>query len=307
MLPPLNALRTFEVAARHLSLTRAARELNVTQGAVSKQIAHLEDVLGVPVFERHHRRLTLTPAGQQLAEHLTPMFRGLAAACERIRAADPSRLAIQLTPTIAIRWFFPRLPQIQSRLPDIRLEVTTRWFEAEKALPDELVPYDVVIFCAPRHHRLPACFLRDEIMRPVASPALLARWGGDVRAALAHAPLLHLEASQQDWSRWFTQTGYHREGPVAPELRFDSLDMALTAALQGHGIVLMDMPFVINEVSSGALRCLTPQTPFDSGWAYFVHLPRDDRQEQARPLLDWLKSETERDAHRVHDWLGTLE
>ena len=127
-LPPLNALRTFEVAARHLSFTKAAEELNVTPGAVSQQIKALEDFLGGPVFRRHKRALLLTDEAQASLPALRDAFDKLAEAARMLEAgSDAGRLTVSCAPSFAAKWLVPRMDDFRASFPDIDVWISAIW------------------------------------------------------------------------------------------------------------------------------------------------------------------------------------
>ena len=186
-LPPLNALRAFEAAARHLSFTRAASELNVTQAAISHQIKTLEEHLGLPLFRRLNRALMLTDEGQSLFPAVRDALDGLAEAIARLRAGETGgTLTVSTLPSFAVKWLVPRMSHFQDRHPDIDLRISAKEYLVDFTRDG----IDVAIrFGRGDWPGVRAEWMADEELTPVCSPSLLPglRSPGD----LAHVTLLH--------------------------------------------------------------------------------------------------------------------
>ena len=208
-LPPLDLLLTFEAAARHLSFTRAAEERFVTQSAVSRQIRALEDDLRVPLFRRAHRRIALTPAGEELAAACDGLLGGLRDAVERLRAPRGRRvLTVTTMPGLASLGLLPRLSRFMQLQPevDVRLDVALECRDLAADAIDVAIRYG-------RAEDNPGPKLFDEEVQPVCSPALLREGQPPLRhpADLARHTLLRLSAEGsgplQDWRPWLTAIG----------------------------------------------------------------------------------------------------
>ena len=209
-LPPLNAIRAFEAAARHLSFTKAAEELFVTQAAVSHQIKALEAALGLQLFRRFNRRLMLTDAGQAYLPPLREALDGIAAATERLRAVEQTgSLKVSVLPSFAAKWLLPRLSRFRERHPEIDVLVS-----ANNALVDfARDEVDIAIrYGFGRHPELEVKFLMGDRIFPVCSPELLAA-GPPLRepADLRHHTLLHdadaLATESESWRVWLEAAG----------------------------------------------------------------------------------------------------
>ena len=289
-LPPLRALRAFESAARHGNFTTAARELNVTQGAVSQQVILLEARLGVRLFDRTRRGVRLTDTGRRYERSLEQIFDALAKATDEIAAAVPGSLRISVLPTIATRWLVPRLARFSAANPDIDVELTISLRDADFA--------DNTIDAAIRHGRAPwagltAHLLAAQMLGPVCNP-MVAVGSHPLRrpADLKHHTLLHVTREADEWSSWLRAAGIHDIDPTRG-LRFDSTRMALDAAAEGLGVALGREPFVADELHDGRLIA-----PFDvslpSKSAYYFVYPEDISRKRCFPVFrDWLLEEAQ--------------
>jgi LysR family glycine cleavage system transcriptional activator len=245
-LPPLNALRAFEAAARHGSFTRAAAELHVTQTAVSHQMRHLESFLGLRLFVRLPRRLHLTPEGQAYARDLARVFERIA---DATRALDtrPRRelLAVTALPSFAARWLVPRLGDFAAAHPqvDLRLVATERPVDLTRESVDVAIRFGYGRYPGLRVEKL----LDDEFL-PVCSPRLRAR----TRALdLRRLPLLH-DDSPDGWRRWLRATGRSDVDPERGHV-FTDASMMLQAAIDGHGVAMARWALVQGELAAGRL------------------------------------------------------
>lgn len=251
-LPPLNALRVFDAAARHLSFTKAAEELFVTQAAVSHQIKSLEDFLGLKLFRRRNRSLLLTEEGQSYYLDIKEIFSSINEATRKLQARSAKgALTVSLPPSFAIQWLVPRLSSFNSTYPgiDVRIQAIDR---EEEKLADDV---DVAIFYGRgnwpgmRTERLYA-----EYLLPVCSPSLLM---GDhalkVPGDLAYHTLLH-DTSRRDWLAYTRQLGLQhinvQQGPI-----FSHSAMVVQAAVHGQGIALVNNVMAQTEIEAGRLVC----------------------------------------------------
>ncbi|WP_312213758.1 glycine cleavage system transcriptional regulator GcvA [Pseudescherichia sp.] len=250
-LPPLNALRVFDAAARHLSFTRAADELFVTQAAVSHQIKSLEDFLGLKLFRRRNRSLLLTEEGQSYFQDIKEIFSQLTEATRKLQSRSAKgALTVSLLPSFAIQWLVPRLSSFNSAYPgiDVRIQAVDR--EVDKLADD----VDVAIFYGRGNWPgLRVEKLYAEYLLPVCSPLLLT---GDkplkTPEDLAKHTLLH-DASRRDWQTYTRQLGLNlnvQQGPI-----FSHSAMVLQAAIHGQGIALANNVMAQSEIEAGRLAC----------------------------------------------------
>lgn len=251
-LPPLNALRVFDAAARHLSFTKAAEELFVTQAAVSHQIKSLEDFLGLKLFRRRNRSLLLTEEGQSYYLDIKEIFSAINDATRKLQARSAKgALTVSLLPSFAIQWLVPRLSSFNMAYPgiDVRIQAVDR---DEEKLADDV---DVAIFYGRGNWPgLRVEKLYAEYLLPVCSPMLLT---GDnplkTTADLAHFTLLH-DASRRDWQSYIRQLGLQhinvQQGPI-----FSHSAMVLQAAIHGQGVALANNVMAQSEIEAGRLVC----------------------------------------------------
>ncbi|MGR6430636.1 LysR substrate-binding domain-containing protein [Rhizobium sp. PAMB 3174] len=259
---PLTALRSFEAAGRLLSFTAASEELFVSQAAISRQIRQLETLLGKPLFERHHRSVTLTDTGQNLLDVLTTSFDMIGGVIDGI-AATPARGRVKVScePAFASNWLGPHLPDFHHRHPDIDVLVESdmriiefRANEAELAVrfgrSDESWP------------RTQAHRLTGVEMSPVLSPDLLHK-GPPIRTPedLLNFPLLH-EDDRALWGAWFAAAGLGSL-PIPSGPYFTDSALVQQSALRGSGVALADARHAADDIAAGRLV-----RPFDLAIAY---------------------------------------
>jgi DNA-binding transcriptional LysR family regulator len=253
-LPPLQHLRAFESAARCASFTAAAAELHLTQGAVSRQIRTLEGRLGVALFERGERGVTLTPLGRRYFDVARPALEELAAATAEIvaGAGDPT-VTLGTTSAIASLWLTPRLPGLRRREPDLDIRVLA----ADHAFPRATRAVDLVIEYARAapDAAAAACLFGEEIF-PVCSPDYLAGRAWPARpAALLNETLLVLDDDHPDWmgwGEWFQRAGV-ATGALRHPLRINNYPTLLQAAVAGEGVALGWRHLVDGYLAAGTL------------------------------------------------------
>lgn len=292
-LPPLNALRAFEAAARHLSFTKAAAELNVTPAAVSHQVRALEDMLGVPLFRRLTRALRLTDAGQAALPSLSRGFDHLARGVDEIHSRhDGGLLTLSVSPSFGAMWLVPRLDRFRALHPDIeiRIDGTDRVVDLNRDDVDVALRYGPGGYTGVRVDRL-----FGQVNTPVCAPALLEgpvplRRPEDLhRHTLLHIDWKDAEAS---WRMWLLAAGVTDINATAGP-RFSSESMAVGAAIEGQGVALVGDKLVADELASGRLA-----RPFDRrlstplSFAYYLLSAPDGREApKVRYFRDWLLAE----------------
>jgi len=258
-LPPLSALRAFEAAARHLSLTQAARELNVTAGALSHQIRGLEEFLGVKLFERRVRAIALTTAGKQLYPGLQTGFAQIREAVASLDKAHAARvLVLSTSPGLTSKWLSRRLYRFGADHPDIDVRISSSAANANFATDGiDLAIRNMPVGASP-DSALEMEKLVDIAYIPVCSPRLLERYGAVKNAqALARLPLIHDESmsargASPNWSRWFEAAGVDNVD-VQRGLRFNSADHALDAAAESAGVLLTHDILAYDDLRTGRL------------------------------------------------------
>ena len=266
-LPPLNAIKAFEAAARLGSFTRAAEELNVTHGAVSRQIRLLEDWLGAPLFVRTSRNAVPTRAGTDLLAEATPALDRLANAAQCARSGPPARgsLCVSALPTFAMRWLIPRLPEFQRDHPGLELRIVTASTSTEQFRMDA----DVVISGPSRQPGWTGKRFLGEARLPVLSPDLLRQYPVRVPADLKQHTLLHAATFCEAWPRWLATAEVPDLKPASDQI-YEHFYFAIQAAIEGLGVVMGPVALVADELRAG--RLLTPlQEPALRTRGYFVY------------------------------------
>lgn len=292
-LPPLNALRAFEAAARHLNFSRAADELAVTPGAVSQQIQNLEDYVGAALFKRTPKGLLLTDAAQTALPALREAFDRLAEAASLLTAAvDGRRLTITAAPSFAAKWLVPRLGDFERAHPQVDV-----WLSAGMELVD-LTAGEVdlaVRYGAGRYPGLEVTRLLGETVIPVISPELLARQPLNTPEDLANHVLLHdgspdPDDSCPDWSMWLTARGLRGiDGQRGP--RFNQSSLVIEAAANGRGVALAKRTLAQADLEAGRLVApLQIATAVDFAY-YLVHPKAKGRLPQVKAFIGWIEAE----------------
>ncbi len=284
LLPSLTALEFFDAAARHLSFTRAAAELSVTQGAISRQIRMLEDRIGQQLFIRSKRALTLTPIGIDYASAVRSLLEHAESTMMRIFGASeaPPALTIATLPTFGSRWLAPRLTDFVASHPDVQLTITT-YIEPFMFSSNEV---DVAIHFGTDTWPGANCVrLMGESSIAVGSPSLLARVPESDR--LSRLPLMHHTTRSTAWLQLFAKLGL----PVPLALRgpcFDHFYMMIQAAISGLGLALLPDLLVENELRSGVLAQVTAVS-LESDKAYWLVCPEEKAEQPViRCVRDWL-------------------
>lgn len=287
--PDFINLQAFECAARHQNFSRAAQELNLTQSAISRQIADLEQQTGLKLFERVRQRVILSEAG----ERLLPEVKQLLAQAERlmIGAVATGQMATSLKiatlPTFGSTWLVPRLGRFLKHHPTVAVYIESRSTQFSFAEEN----FDLAIhFGQPTWANASCTFLCNETVLPVASPALSECIGQQPEVRFEQIPLLHLTTRPKLWSDWAQHRGI--ELPQAYQgLRFDQFSMLIAAASAGLGFALLPTYLIESELQSGALRPLA-DLPMQTDNAYFIVRPENKRtQVAARDFEAWILKE----------------
>ncbi|PDO89779.1 transcriptional regulator GcvA [Kosakonia sacchari] len=291
-LPPTATLRAFEVATRHTTFTAAAAELCITQSAVSHQLKNLEDIWGLPLFQRG-KTLSLTPAGAALAPLVREFFSKLETTLADLREQKGRvRLRVNTTYSFALKWLLPRLPDLARLHPEILVTLES----TDQAINFASTDADVAIRFG--HGNYPALhteFMFREQLFPVASPALLQRFGTpDEPAELLRYPLLTRDGADlvPKWDAWFKQVGVNTD-VLHENVRFADTNMTIEAALLGQGIALARSGHVEKEIANGSLVRLF-DVPFPSPAAYYFVCPQGiETQPHIVTFRRWLLAESQ--------------
>ena len=281
-LPPLNALRAFEAAARLGSMTAAGEELHVTQVAITRQVAALEDSLRVNLFVREHRSIRLTKAGESLFVAVTRSFHELQNAAESMSEGSSNVLKICGYATFTMRWLIPRLHRFHNLHPNIDIQLRS----SMEVVDFERSDIDVAIRGGDGNWPEWDCVKLASIeLIPVCSPALMAA------TALRHFPgdlnqitLLHSKARPLDWSKWLqARTG----------ITFDNGSLTYQAAIDGAGVAMAQRVLVADDLAKGNLVALS-EVAVPSGDNYYFVAPRRHLPAKAAAFRDWLLEEAKK-------------
>lgn len=296
-LPRLELLHSFEAAARHLSFTLAAKELFLTQSAISRQIAQMEMDLGVPLFTRHHRALALTEAGLIMQRVVTDCLERLRDATVRVRGAPTLRqVSITCTPGFASLWLIPRLTRFTASHPqvDVRMSATLDVLDLARSGIDVAVR-----FCPKRDDVGPPLF--EETVLPLCAPALCSQSAHPLRtpADLAQHTLLTVDVPQGmaltvEWEPWLKIMGL-ADLRLKNTLRFTQYADAVSAAVAGQGVVIGRVPLLNGLLQEGKL--VSPFTGYgglgaSSQRAYYIDMAEHAQgNADAQDFVQWLRAE----------------
>jgi LysR family glycine cleavage system transcriptional activator len=294
-LPPLNALRAFEAAARHLNFSRAADELSVTPGAVSQQIQNLEEYVGAALFKRTPKGLLLTDAAQTALPAVREAFDRLAEAASMLTAAvDGRRLTLTAAPSFAAKWLVPRLGRFEQAHPQVDV-----WLSAGIDLVDlSAGEVDLAIrYGGGRYPGLEVRRLMSETVIPVISPELAATNPLNDPSDLLNHTLLHdgspdPDDSCPDWTMWLAARGVKGvDGNRGP--RFNQSSLVIEAAMNGRGVALAKRTLAQADLDAGRLIApLQIATAVDFAY-YLVHPKAKGRLPQVKAFLNWISAEAE--------------
>lgn len=295
-LPPLNSLRAFEAAARHLSFTKAADELHVTPAAVSQQVKNLEDYFEVQLFKRLTRALRLTDAGQSVLPTLQEAFDKLLEVDEVLRDRENDRLiTVSVAPSFGAKWLVPRLERFQKLYPDydLRLDASDDLVDFDRDGIDVGVRYGLGDYPG-----LESVCLLTEVTIPVCSPSL--RDGKHPLLApsdLCHHALLHAQWRMEDdttpnWRMWLRAAGVDDvdadRGP-----RFNMETMVVQAAIAGQGVALVSSAYVADDIKEGRLiRPFPENVNQNTKFCHYVVYPKASRENaKVVAFKDWIIDE----------------
>ncbi|AWK88801.1 LysR family transcriptional regulator [Azospirillum thermophilum] len=287
-LPSLPLLSAFEAAARTGSITAAARELSLTQSAVSRQIKALEEQLEVQLFHRERQTIRLTPGGDTYAREIRDALRKITSASLNLRA-NPygGTLTLAILPTFGNRWLAPRLPKFLAANPGITINLLTRITRFDFRLE----PVDAAIhFGTADWPGADVAFLRPETVVPACSPELRDRFAFREPADIRKAPLLHLTSRPDAWERWLETYGVAAN--AVHGMLFDQFATVAQAAISGLGVALLPLFLFEEELASGRLVPAL-DLPTASSASYYLVWPTDRATHP--PLIafrDWLLEET---------------
>ncbi|PMH32460.1 LysR family transcriptional regulator [Vibrio lentus] len=310
-----NGLKAFEAAARLMSFTLAADELNVTQSAISRQIKQLEDELNASLVIRKHRAIELTEQGHDLYVALRDSYGNIESVIASWSEPKQKRIVIKATLSFATRVLISKVRELNERYPDYEIVIVPVIEEDEAINSSE---YDLLIFHTrfkKRYDNTPdITFLREEFMAPVCSTSLtnsasLTTQDTDLDSILT-MPRLHPTLDHHDWKVWLADVEFPPKKPVR-NTSFLSLDLALSACLSGEGVTVTDLLLVLQELQRGFLYCPKNAKIQHSAWTYFGH--QRTHSPVINDLIEWLKGETAKEiellkalSHQNH-WSGVIQ
>lgn len=300
-LPPLDPLRGFVAAARHLSFTRAADELCLTQSAISRQVQTLESALGVTLFVRRVRSLTLTPEGARLAAAARVWLNDYASLSASLREAGPRPVTVTASIGIAALWLVPRLTRFHDQYPgiDVRLDATNRIVDLGRDGIDLAIRY-----CADRDAPDGARRLFGETVVPVASPALAS--APLDRDTLPGSVLLDYDDPHYPWLRWdgwLAAMGLDRIRPRAV-LTFSHYDQLIQAAVAGQGIAIGRTELVSDLIADGRLDIVGAAHRTVEGRSFWLVSSGDTQRPEVAQFARWVEEEAHVGQYGASDELG---
>ena len=301
-LPPLNALRAFEAAARHEGFIGAADELHVTRGAISRHVKQLEEHLGTQLFIRSARGVRLTDAGRRLLPVLSEAFGRIAREARRI-SGDTTELRVICPPATSIRWLIPRLDDFRAKHPDIGIRLTTEFY-CDIGLDNGAQDIGFSVeFWPNRGRSLNVQTLFPVYLTPACAPSLLQ--GRTMLASadeLADFPILHEVPSHADWTAWINA---FKVTSMDPQIGHDfpNLDMATKAAVMGAGMVMADLVLCREELDGGALVAPLPEMVCASPTGGICLIGEEDRWEEPKvaAFRAWATEMAEQDMAALRD------
>jgi DNA-binding transcriptional LysR family regulator len=288
-LPSTQALACFVAAARHQSFTRAAQELALTQGAVSRQVAVLEEFVGVPLFKRTQHGMVLTPAGVQYAQQVAPRLDGLERDTLDLmgRQGHDEPITLAVVPTFASRWLIPRLPLLAREQPQLQVNIAVR----TRPFLFTDTGFDAALYAGTQEQvrqwagTRSSLLLSEEVL-PVCSPSLLDGQGAASAEALAAMPLLQQLTRPEAWRQWFEAQGVDAPRAMAGP-RYELFSMALAAARCGLGVALLPTLLIQDELTTGALVVACAR-PLGSRRAYYLVQPEDAEKPALANFKAWV-------------------
>ena len=289
-LPPLNNLRVFEVVARHLSISRAANELNVTPGAVSRQLTALESFVGVQLFSRKHRALILTEKGREYYQDISKSLSEIQSSTKRLFSGhNQNQLKVRCYTTFSIRWLIPRLSSFLALHPKMEVVLTTSMDPVNFDQED--------LDCAIRlgdgaWSDANVTRLVSNIILPVCSPSLLEGGPIEIPQNFSRYKLLDAIGRPDDWNLWFDSIGLSVKLEDFSRLSYESSALCYLAAIEGHGIAMAQYFLVESELTSGKLICPLPKFLNRESFTYYLLTPLGKNEsQQAKDFRTWLLEE----------------
>jgi LysR family transcriptional regulator, glycine cleavage system transcriptional activator len=292
-LPSLIALRAFEAAARLSSFTRAATELNVSQGAVSHQIRILEAELDAALFYRTGRQVVLTDVGHSLSASLSEAFKIITFAVDAVHAErDPNEVRMIFPPNLSARWLMPRLPRFRKEHPEIVL--TLRHANRLEHIEGDT---DLAITWSANLPDRSAERLMRLFYAPMCTPKFKRDFGIRSVEQLVDCPLIGSRFC--DWSDWFARAGLPRK-PVKPRILLDNFNVLINAVLDGQGVGLCPTAFMHDHLAENRLVCLSGVFSTSQEAFYLIRMKRNSNRIAVRKVRQWLLRQAADEIGRAH-------
>ncbi len=290
-LPSYNVLRSFEAAARYESFTRAAQELNLTQGAISRQVKEVEQAVGVELFQRVGRRVVLTAPGRNLASDLAVDLENIRLTMLRAISAGGAGTALRVAclPTFASRWLIPRLPAFAGAHPEIEINLSTR----HEPFDLSAAQFDMAVhFGKPNWPDADMQFLCSESLVAVGAPHLIENHQSAGLEGLSDLPLLHLYTRPTAWSDFFERFGVDKPDVLRGKY-FDQFSMIIAGAIAGLGAGLVPTYLIEHELETGQLVQLNPE-PMSTDNSYYLVTPAGVANANVDTLCRWMQGSVNR-------------
>lgn len=301
-IPPLPALIAFEAVARRRSFALAAAELHLTPSAVSHQVAHLEKLMGVRLFDRSSQGVRLSPVGESYLRRVAGALGAIGAATDDVRTGVRNSLYVHSSPSLASLWLMPRLAQFSQEHPGVSLflSASPTHSDFELGLVDVDIRYGL-----PNWPNLTVQPLFEERIMPLASPSFIERHRLREPDELMQVPLIQSTVSVVQWSDWFGSAGLaHRPDRYA--LRFDRAYLSLQAAVQGLGVALESATIARGHLDADQLRPMFDPALSVSVRAHFiVYPPRHAERPEVAQFLQWVGSQVARTGSSLPQWKST--
>lgn len=300
-LPPLSSMRLFEAAGRHLSFKSAAEDLNITPSAISHGVQALEEWLGVELFIRGNRSLTLTEAGEAYLPRVQAALDMLARATEAVPGRKPTgRVAVSVPPTFGMRWLLPRLQRFNERHPSIEVTVDTSHRRVE--FSRDGIDIAIRMGTGEWPGLLSTCLVREKLV-PVCSPRLAARIHS--AADLHKTALLHVTRASEDWAAWGALAGVD-VAYTSGGLRFDTIQMALEAAVNGLGVALGRLPLIEQDLEAKRLVQVLGPPRFCSTGYWLVMQRETILRPEVTAFRNWINAELKSSVDAATDTDGPV-
>lgn len=269
LIPSTSMLMAFEASARNGSFTSAAQELNLTQGAISRQVSALEEQLGIKLFERIKKSIKLTEVGEAYAEDIAVALRTIRnASLNAVSDTQGQTLNLAILPTFGMRWLMPKFPDFLEKNPQITVNFTSKLspfdFSSENL-------HSAIHFGHPDWPQTEGTFLMNEEAVPVAAPSLIGNHTIKDASELARIQLLHLETRPNAWPDWFRQNGLNP--PKDKGMVLEQFSMVTQAAAAGMGVAMLPHFLINTELERGELEILM-DIPLKNNAGYYLITPK---------------------------------